>query len=122
MLFWQRTTGYIERLFPANYTQAACDGFNNTAEKLRNGTSQERSFKFEIYHSGREAWETAVVYPLNGSRLGFDFAIYGLGSRAALMALVVTDFRSLCQSKTTCIQSLHSTKTIDMRRQDRLVR
>ncbi len=126
MLFWQQTIGYIERLFPANYVQAACDGFYNTEEKLRSGTPQARSFKFEVYHSGRGAWAPADFYPLSSSRLGFDFAIFARGAAAGgcgqgvagLSAGMRTacdalrPFRSLCQSKTASLQNLCRTQTI----------
>lgn len=77
MLFWQQIIGYIQRVLPANYAQAFCDGLCNTTQKLQKGIPQSRSFKFEILNAGRNAWCPSDFYPLASSLLGFDFAIYG---------------------------------------------
>jgi hypothetical protein len=78
MLFWQQVIGYVQRFMPANYAQAFCEGLDNTNKKLQESTPQGRSLKFEKYHAGR--WVPTDFYPLFGSRLGFDFAMYGGGA------------------------------------------
>lgn len=74
-LFWQQVIGSIERMMPANYVQALCSGFYDTASKLRKGQQQSRTFKVQALSSnGRMS--TIDVYPLAKSLLGTDLAIY----------------------------------------------
>lgn len=125
MAFWQQAIGYVQRFMPANYAQAFCDGLNSTNDKLYKGTPQGRALKFETYQAGR--WVPADFYPLSNSHLGFRFAIAGDG-RACARGLdlywagcACAALGGLCQSKTAGLQSLLSTKTLDVKRQDRFV-
>jgi hypothetical protein len=83
MLFWQQVIGSIQRIMPANYVQAFCDGLEKTAGKLEKGEPQGRAFKFDVFDSGH--WVPSDFYPLSGSRLGFDFAIYGAEGAASTL-------------------------------------
>jgi hypothetical protein len=75
MLFWQQVIGTIQRIMPANYAQAFCDGLLTTQEKLQKGEAQNRSFVLPFYRPGINWALAAPFYPLADSRLGFDYAI-----------------------------------------------
>lgn len=116
MLFWQQVIGTIQRGLPVNYVQAFCDGLYTTEEKLRYNNPQSRSLKFELFDTGRRTWVSSDFYLLSASRLGFDYAIYagrgrcGLGGgRGPLNVGGTEGLRSLCQSKTACMQTFTPT-------------
>lgn len=123
LLFLQQVIGYSERLFPANYMQAACESFHNTAEKLKRGEPQRRSFKFEVFNRHSNTWVQVDLDPLSVSRLGFDFAIYRgradvCGGRAVTRIAGMSGLASLCQSKTDCAMHLFY---VDVKRQNFLI-
>lgn len=73
LLFSRQGIGYAERHMPANYVQAFCDGFDKTVENLEKDVPQSRSFKFKFYDGYK--FILMNFYPLDASRLGFDFAL-----------------------------------------------
>ena len=116
MIFWQQVIGTVQRGLPVNYVQAFCDGLYTTEEKLRDNNPQGRSLKFQLFDTGQGAWVSSDFYPLSVSRLGFDYAIYGLGQIGVQLGcrrLSGLPFLMLCQSKTDTYRHLHpSSKTL----------
>jgi hypothetical protein len=70
-LFWSQVVGYLERLLPVSYVQAACDGLGDVVL----GKPLRRQFKL---------LDNTTYFPLDANpakRLGFDHGIYiGPGS------------------------------------------
>lgn len=126
LFFVQKVIGYegIQRFMPVNFVQAHQDWLDETARKLEKNEPQARGTRFQIYRAGN--WEGVDFYPLRDrGTSGFNFMIYGLGRGEGACASGSrwgAGFRSLCQSKTACVQNLcRNTTTLDLNRQSRLV-
>jgi hypothetical protein len=72
MLFWQRVVGYIQRLFPANYSQIFCNPYNSS-RKINSTIAQNRLFKLAVIDVRQRTGREINFYPM--SDLGFNFAI-----------------------------------------------
>jgi hypothetical protein len=79
LLFWQQVIGFIQRIMPANYVQAFCNGLYDTYEKLQKNSPQGRLLEYNIDYlndEGHICRKSNPFYPLSVSELGFSFAIY----------------------------------------------
>lgn len=72
MLSWQQVIGYLQRLFPANYSQNFCDPYNSS-RKINSTTAQNRLFKLAVIDVRQRSGREINFYPI--SDLGFNFAI-----------------------------------------------
>ncbi len=132
MLFWQQIIGTIQRRLPVNYVQAFCDGLYTTKEKLRNNQPQGRSLKIELGNMLQQSWVPTDFYPLSLSRLGFDYAIFadvthgdglpGTSCRSRAWQAFRRHFRSLCKSKTVCMQTFVPHQSQNVRSAQRFAR
>ena len=90
---------------------AFCDGLYITEEKLQKHNPQGRALKIQLFDTGQQTWISFDFYPLSASRLGFDYAIYGLGQIGVQLGcrrLSGLPFLMLCQSKTAFMQTFTS--------------
>lgn len=114
LLFWQQVIGTIQRALPVNYIQAFCAGLEKTIEALQVDVYQGRSLKIQIFDTARNNWVPTNLYPLSASRLGFEYAIYGVepgiaGKYRGNGRIVTCEcFQILCQTKAACMRALIS--------------
>lgn len=86
LCFWQQVIGYIHRIMPINYMQAACDTFKKTAKKLAANEEQGRALSLEL-QSGTNNLVITNVYSEEGgafSALGLRVAIANHNTASAV--------------------------------------
>jgi hypothetical protein len=115
-LYWTQVVGFLERLLPAHYAQALCQGLTNV---VMNSEPAKRSLKlFNGY----------PYYPLDThsyQRLGHDFAVYSeyISSaaviRMALPAQTVIPDRDQAALMYFCLLQLWDAKTLGMSQRHR---
>ncbi|EKD70420.1 MAG: hypothetical protein ACD_46C00539G0008 [uncultured bacterium] len=111
-LFWRQVIGYLQRLVPACYAQAFCQGLYNVVEEKK---PLVRDFKLD---------NGAVYYPLDRdhtSLLGKDFGVYSFGcgrrERECGQGGCSNALKKLCPAKAAELRKFKTRLILDHRSQ-----